>query len=153
MKKGLFSIVLCLAFLVSATPVAAQKDNYREALVEMLDASGTMAVDKEVISQLLPLIQRTYSNVPDTFWIEYEKEFNDKVDEKFVEVYVPIYKKYLTVNELKKITSFYKSPVGKKLAGATPAIVSEAMAAGQQLGRELMQMIIQRLKEKGYIEE
>lgn len=74
MKKGLFSIVLCLAFLVSATSVSAQEDSYRKALAEMLDASGTLAVDKASISQLLPLMQHTYSNVPDTFWVEYEKE-------------------------------------------------------------------------------
>lgn len=153
MKKGLFPIVLCLAFLVSASSVSAQEDNYRKALAEMLDASGTLATDKTIISQLLPLMQHTYSNVPDTFWVEYEKEFSQIVDEKFIDVYVPIYKKYLTENDLKKITSFYKSPVGRKLAEATPAIVAEAVAAGQQFGRELMQMITQKLKEEGYIEE
>lgn len=153
MKKGLFSIVLCLAFLVLATSVSAQEDSYRKALAEMLDASGTLAVDKASISQLLPLMQHTYSNVPDTFWVEYEKEFSQKVDEKFIDVYVPIYKKYLTENDLKKITSFYKSPVGRKLAESTPTIVAEAVAAGRQFGRELMQMITQKLKEEGYIEE
>lgn len=153
MKKGLFSIVLCLAFLVSATSVSAQEDSYRKALAQMLDASGTLAVDKASISQLLPLMQHTYSNVPDTFWVEYEKEFSQKVEEKFIDVYVPIYKKYLTENDLKKITSFYKSPVGRKLAEATPTIVAESVAAGRQFGRELMQMITQKLQEEGYIEE
>lgn len=153
MKKGLFSIVLCLAFLVSATSVSAQEDSYRKALAQMLDASGTLAVDKASISQLLPLMQHTYSNVPDTFWVEYEKEFSQKVEEKFIDVYVPIYKKYLTENDLKKITSFYKSPVGSKLAESTPTIVAESVAAGRQFGRELVQMIMQKLQEEGYIEE
>lgn len=54
--------------------------------------------------------------------------------DNLVKVYVPIYQKHLTLDDLKKIVAFYESPVGKKLGAVTPAITMEGMTAGQQLG-------------------
>lgn len=43
----------------------------------------------------------------------------------------PVYEKHLTEADLNEVIKFYNSPVGKKLAGKTPAITQESMAAGQ----------------------
>lgn len=157
MKKGLFSIVLCLAFLVSASSVsaqdAAQDKVYREELAKMFEASGSMATIKTVVPQMISIMRRTYSNVPDTFWTQFGDRFTAQADTRFLDLYVPIYKKYLTLGDLKKIVAFYKSPVGKKLAEATPVMSAEAMQAGQQLGQEIGREIIEKLQTEGYIEE
>lgn len=153
MKKGLFSIVLCLTILLSATSVSAQEDAYRKALVEMLDASGSMVAIKTMVPQMIALMQRTYSNVPEDFWKAFGDKLNERAYAQFIDIYVPIYKRQLTLEELKKITAFYKSPVGKKLAAATPVMTAEAMTAGQQLGQQIAQEIVAKLSEEGYIEE
>ncbi len=49
-----------------------------------------------------------------------------------------IYKKYLTLDELKQIVLFYESPVGKKLGEVTPTMTAEGMEVGQQLSVEMM---------------
>lgn len=49
-----------------------------------------------------------------------------------------IYKKYLTLDELKQIVLFYESPVGKKLGEVTPTMAAEGMEVGQQLSVEMM---------------
>ena len=54
-----------------------------------------------------------------------------------VDIYVPIYQKYFTLDELREIVAFYDSPVGRKLAAATPAMTREGMEKGQQLGMEI----------------
>ena len=46
MKKRLFSIALCLTFILSATSVSAQDAAYKEALSKMLEASGAMTTVK-----------------------------------------------------------------------------------------------------------
>ncbi len=43
------------------------------------------------------------------------------------EVYVPLYAKYFTLEDIKAINEFYKSPAGKKTIETTPAITAEAM--------------------------
>jgi len=45
-EKRLFSIALCLTFILSATSVSAQDAAYREALSKMLEASGAMTTVK-----------------------------------------------------------------------------------------------------------
>lgn len=157
MKKGLFSVVLCLSFLMAAPAVSAQNaapdKAYREALVKMFEASGSMATIKTVVPQMISMMRHTYSNVPDAFWTQFGDQFAAEADGRFLDLYVPIYKKYLTLDDLKKIVAFYQSPVGKKLAEATPAMSAEAMQAGQQLGQEIGQEIIEKLQKEGYIEE
>lgn len=157
MKKRLFSLVVCLAFLMSMPTVSAQEPAqdkvYKETLAEMLEASGSMTAVKALVPQMISMMRRTYSNAPAEFWDGLEKQFADAADTRFIDIYVPIYKRYLTVNDLKKITSFYKSPVGKKLAEATPLMSAEAMQAGQQLGQEIAQEIMEKLQKEGFVEE
>jgi hypothetical protein len=43
------------------------------------------------------------------------------------EVYVPLYAKHFTLEDITAINAFYKSPAGKKTIEATPAIAAEAM--------------------------
>lgn len=153
MKKGLFSIALCLTLLLSATSASAQDNTYRKALNEMLEASGSLSAIKSMVPQMISMMQRTYSNVPDDFWKTFGEVMTKKADTRFLDIYVPIYQRYLTLDDLKKITAFYQSPVGKKLAKATPVMTAEAMEAGQQLGQEIAQEIVERLTEEGYIKE
>ena len=77
---------------------------------------------------------------------------SEKANTQFMDIYVSIYYRYLTINDLKKITQFYESPVGKKLAESTPVMTAEAMEAGQQIGMVIAQEIVANLKEKGYIQ-
>lgn len=57
------------------------------------------------------------------------------VDE-MVEAMIPIYQKHLTRSDLAAITAFYASPSGQKFLKEMPAIMSEAMAVGGDIGRK-----------------
>jgi hypothetical protein bfra3_22875 len=152
MKKRLFSIALCLTFILSATSVSAQDAAYREALSEMLEASGAMTTVKSMVPQMIGMMKHTYSNVPDEFWKSFEEQLSEKANTQFLDIYVSIYHRYLTISDLKKITAFYESPVGKKLAESTPVMTAEAMEAGQQIGMGIAKEIMANLKEKGYVQ-
>ena len=145
MKKRLFSIALCLTFILSATSVSAQDAAYREALSKMLEASGAMTTVKSMVPQMIGMMKHTYSNVPDEFWKSFEEQLSEKANTQFLD-------RYLTISGLKKITAFYESPVGKKLAESTPVMTAEAMEAGQQIGMGIAKEIMANLKEKGYVQ-
>lgn len=55
------------------------------------------------------------------------KEILD-IDEIISQV-VPVYNKYFSEDEMKKMVSFYASPVGKKMLRTTPAVMEESMKA------------------------
>lgn len=151
MKKMLFGAALVLALFVFAAPAAAQDDEYRQQLTKMLDKSGALASADVIMDQLIPAMKQiTAKEVPADFWDSFRAKWNRKTKDKLVEIYVPIYKKYLTLADLKQIVAFYESPVGKKLAAATPSMTSEGMQAGQQLGMEIAQEMMQEMQQLGY---
>ncbi|HEY4340510.1 MAG TPA: DUF2059 domain-containing protein [Steroidobacteraceae bacterium] len=57
-----------------------------------------------------------------------EQAEHDKVMDRVI----PIYAKYLTVDDVQKITEFYRSSAGRKLVSVTPAITLETAGIGQQ---------------------
>ncbi len=151
MKKMLFEAALVLALFVFAAPAAAQDGEYRQQLTKMLDKSGALASADVIMDQLIPAMkQLTAKEVPADFWDSFRGKWNRKTKDKLVEIYVPIYKKHLTLADLKQIVAFYESPVGKKLAAATPSMTSEGMQAGQQLGMKIAQEMMQEMQQLGY---
>ncbi|UVV56948.1 DUF2059 domain-containing protein [Bacteroides fragilis] len=118
----------------------------------MLEASGAMTTVKSMVPQMIGMMKHTYSNVPDEFWKNFEEQLSEKANTQFLDIYVSIYHRYPTISDPKKITAFYESPVGKKLAESTPVMTAEAMEAGQQIGMGIAKEIMANLKEKGYVQ-
>lgn len=62
------------------------------------------------------------------------KIFSDPalIDEMIAEM-VPLYAKNYTVAELRQLTAFYQTPVGRKMMALTPKLASEAMTSSQRV--------------------
>jgi hypothetical protein len=65
-----------------------------------------------------------------------------------VDAIVPIYQRHLTKTDLAAITAFYASPAGQKILKEMPAIMSEAMQAGGEIGRKAVAARSQELDQK-----
>ena len=138
MKKFLLVAILALGMTCAAGTAAAQGDEYRECLESLLQKSGALAASDVVMDQMIPSLQQmSAGDVPAEFWTGFRQRWNRKMKDRMVDIYVPIYQKYFTLDELREIVAFYDSPVGRKLAAATPAMTREGMEKGQQLGMEI----------------
>ena len=64
-----------------------------------------------------------------------------------------LYAQRLTTAELKEISSFFKSPLGRKFAGMQAGLAQQSMtlgrAWGQKIGQEIEQEIRAELRERG----
>lgn len=152
MKKGLILVVMCVAMLFAATTsVSAQASNseYKATLEKMLDVSGAMASAKAMVPQMITMLKQQSPTVSASFWDGFQKKWEGKFGSRLAELYTPIYQKYLTLDDLKKIVAFYESPVGKKLGTSTPAMMAEGMQMGQQLGMEIATELQQELQAQG----
>ena len=126
MKKLFFVAAFAVALVVLAAPVSAQENEYRRALAQLMERSGALASADVILDQLIPAVkQMTSGEVPAE----------------------PIYRKYLTLSDLRQIVAFYETPVGRKLAASTPAITSEGMQSGQQLGMEIAREMMEELQQ------
>jgi uncharacterized protein len=68
--------------------------------------------------------------------------------DEIVDAMVPIYQKHLTKADLAAVTAFYSSPAGQKILKEMPAIMSEAMQAGGEIGRRTFAAKSQQLDQE-----
>lgn len=68
-----------------------------------------------------------------------------KIDQ-LMEMAVPIYAKYFSVEDIEGLTKFYQTPLGKKTLSVLPQTVIEmqtaSMQLGQKVGRESMEEVL-----------
>ncbi|VXB25161.1 DUF2059 domain-containing protein [Massilia sp. 9I] len=81
------------------------------------------------------------------------KVFSDPalIDEMIAEM-VPLYANNYTVDEIKTLTAFYQSPVGRKMMTLMPKLAGESMAIGQRVMNprigKLMQDVMQEVQKQ-----
>src|SRR5687767_12722582 len=148
MKKTILSITI---LLISASSAFAQVDDkYKSTLKKMLEAGGSEASFKVVIKQMFDMLKQQNTNVPDSLWSDFEKEFSKTSMDELVDMLSPVYQKHMTITDLEVIIGFYQTPAGKKYAEKTPLIMQESMQVGQQWGMKIGQKFREKLQEKGY---
>jgi hypothetical protein len=146
---------LCLAVLfvvvgwapVQADQLAVAPDPRLAAARKLLEVTGGGRMAVQAAQMILNSIKKMHPDVPAAIWEQLEAEIKP---EEFVELTVPIYAKYLTVEEMQQLQGFYESAIGKKLLQTLPLMMQDSMAAGQEWAKEVGARILKRLKECGY---
>ncbi len=131
--------------------VSSAKDSYSKLLDEFFLASGTFQGLEASVDPIIEMNKKRSKNIPEDAWPRIKEIIADFFKNNIVEMYAPIYKKHISENELKEIIKFYESPAGKKLAEKNPAILTEAMAASEDLGQKLDKEISRVLASEGYL--
>lgn len=123
---------------------------YGSTLKKMFEVSGSEASYQAVIKQMLSMYKQNYSNVEANVWNEMEQEFAKTSLDDLTDMLVPVYSKYMTIDYLEELITFYETPIGKKFAQNTPLIMQESMQIGQQWGMKIGHEFEKKMKEKGY---
>jgi hypothetical protein len=150
MKRLVLSLTLLMLFVpvfVAAQPSSDSDIPDKAEILKFLDlmhARTQMAQTLDGMAKQMRLgaEQGFKQQVPDA-----TPEQLGKVDRLFDDIFkslpidemmdaiVPIYQKHLTKADLAAVTAFYASPAGQKILKEMPAILSEAMQAGGEIGR------------------
>lgn len=77
----------------------------------------------------------------------FASKWTRKIEDKVMEVYAPIYRQHMTLDELKKVVAFYESPAGRKLGETATAVATESMPMIQQLSMEMVQEMMPEASE------
>ncbi len=148
MKKNFITIALILT--VSFTAIGQVDKEYSKSLKKMFEVSGAEESYQVAIQQIFAMYREEYSNVGSDIWEDLEKEFSNTSLDKLTEMLVPVYSKYLTLEDLQELIEFYETPIGKKLVYSTPLILKESMQIGKQWGIKIGEDFEKKMKEKGY---
>jgi hypothetical protein len=147
---------LLLAFGLAHTPpgwaqqaaqVEAEKAAAIRQLLQVTEAAELMVTS---IETSMPAQRAANPEIPDVFWEEFAARLRQDVD-SFIEVLVPLYDKYLTLDEIRQLIAFYESPLGRRLIEVQPALAAESMVAGQEWGGRLSMEVAADLAKRGII--
>jgi hypothetical protein len=137
----------------------------RESVIELLEITNSYNLSLQIMEQsmnsLLSGINEGLPNnkkIPVEVWANLINETKIEINqESYYDMIIPIYRKYLTADDVKGIVAFYMSESGKKLTKVLPDIAREGGQAGEEWGRKAMYRIIprlqKRLREMGYTNE
>ena len=128
MKKSLFTVI----FLLFINLGFSQDDNYKSLLTEFLYAQGGIEPFDATIAQMSNMFGAKLNQ-------EKYNEFKTEMISALVDKLVPVYKKHLSVSDLKAAILMYKTPIGKKLAEMTPLITQETMQVSIGWSMEIAQ--------------
>ena len=163
MKKVLLIVVLAvfawtgsMAQVVNPAAMTAVPEQpsaeYADALKKYMEVSGSLVIFKNMVPQLFAMFKKQFPNVPDTVWEELEKEVTPaNLLNDVVKAFIPAYQKLLSLAELNELITFYKTPLGQKLAKTQPVVMQGSMQIAQQVQMPIARKVQQTLREKGYI--
>ncbi len=153
-------LTLLLSFAGFAEDLTKEKREQIDIMLELTGADKIGRMFSEIyIRQVNQAIAQQNPNVDPRVFGLVAEEVNMMVEEHVEEknainnLIYPIYHRYLTLDEIKEMIAFYKTPLGKKILTTMPKITQEGMQAGQTWGKsiapELQQRIQARFEKEG----
>lgn len=129
-------LAISLLFLVPILTRAEIAPEKRTEIDQLLKLTGMERLVDQMMAQMIASLRANIKDVPDEFWGRFEKKINSA---EMIEMVVPLYDKYYSLEDLRAINAFYASPVGQRVLSTLPQIMQESMAAGQQWGAKIAQ--------------
>ena len=127
-----------------AKPASAIDPAKNIAIRRLFDVQGTKDAMRQVLTgmtnNMKPLLE---SSLPPGEYraklIElFIQRFQSKLSvDQLVELAIPVYDKYFSLEEIDGLTKFYETPLGKKAISFLPQVLSETQAAGSKLGEQI----------------
>ena len=146
MKQILITLLFCGIF----TNGFSQSVSKTNDIKRLLEITGSGKLGVHVGQTMISSFKQSYPNVPEEFWNNFLKELNSDV---LINMIIPIYDKYYSESEIRELTEFYQSALGKKVIATMPQIMQESMQAGQSWGRAIGEKVYTNLKEKGFVKK
>jgi uncharacterized protein len=128
-----------------SAPKAAAIDPTKDAAIRRLfSVQGTKDSMSQVMtsmtSNMKPILE---SSLPPGEYraqlIElFLQRFQSKMSvDRMLELAIPVYDKYFSLEEIEGLTKFYETPLGKKAVSVLPQVILETQSAGSKLGEEV----------------
>ncbi len=166
MRSRIVLFICCLMFMVSFSACSAKmakvenksKEEYAKEIIELTDVNKildqVMAQIKQMQGQMMAQAGISESEkeramaLQDKVQVKMAEAFDmKKIEPKFIDIFTSVY----TVEELKAMSDFYKTPEGKSMIEKQPQVLQKSMQVAQNIVQGLLpelQKIIEEAKKK-----
>lgn len=139
------NFIIALAAVLFMSSNAFSEEASDQSIRELMQTTGAGNLGVQMMNQMLPSLKQLVPEVPDQFWQDFLNEVNA---DDLISMTIPIYKKYLTQEDVDALNTFYRSPTGKKMIQVQPMILQESVGVGQAWGQQLAKQVVERYKAK-----
>lgn len=145
----ILTIVLCARAEAQTPAGTALRDSAKLVLIrQVLDETHAVDLAMTAMETSLPAQRAANPRIPAAFWDRFLTLVHGRRD-SFTNMFVDIYDRHFSTDDLKQLLNFYRTPVGQKLLGEQPAIARESITAGQAWGAELGAEVARQLAAEG----
>jgi hypothetical protein len=143
MKKFLLIIVAVSTLIAPSLSRADITPEKRAEIDKMLRLTGTDQKMAMMFDQMIAIFQKSYPQAHLELWVKLRTSANTH---ELLELIIPVYDKYYSLEDLKQINAFYESPSGQRMLQASPEVLKESMVIGQQWGEKLGKQVAEEIK-------
>ena len=128
MKKA----ILALALIFSLSTFAQDTSTFKKETIEFIKLTGSADLFKSAIDQVGMMVPAEKKEA-------YKKEAMATLDDLYGDL-ADLYMEEFTHDDVKELTAFYKTDLGKKLAAKQGLLAQKGMSVGQTWGMGLSQI-------------
>jgi hypothetical protein len=132
--KKLFLLAIITGLASTSVVHAEITQEKRVEIEKMLKLTGMEKLTVQMKAQMIVSLKARITKVPESFWTKFEEKMDTH---ELIELIIPLYDKYYTVEDLKAVNAFYESPAGQKVLSSLPQIMQESMKVGQEWGEKI----------------
>jgi hypothetical protein len=153
--------VILIALVLTPPPGAAAQgasEAFRASVQELVRLSGATALGEAIANEMFRSVvasmRQSNPDLPPRVGVIAQQVASETfgslfADEKrVVDLYVPIYERHFSQEEVDEIVRFYRTPVGQKVIREMPAVMQEATQISQQWVREATPRFEQELQRR-----
>jgi uncharacterized protein len=150
--------VTCIFF---AGVLAAQTSQVEEAKIKraeiskLLQATQALAISRQMASimveQITGGVRSKRPDIPETaldFLPSTMSEIMQENEKLFEDLFIQLYDRHFTLDEIRAVNVFYETPAGKKMIEKMPILMQQGAGVGAEWGRRVGPEIDRRVREK-----
>jgi hypothetical protein len=138
--------LIFITFLVSLNAFGQIDTVYVEKLRDLVEIAEMQKSYEVITRKLIDTYKTRNPEVDEIFWNELYLEINNRTSKDLAKLFLPLYQKYFSIEDIENMIEFYKTPTGQKYVDNMPALISESVNLGQLWGIEIGKQIRLRLK-------
>lgn len=108
---------------------------------QMLEMTGALEMKEQLTHSVMNYFRSAMPFIPTDVTADLEQSFA-KLD--LETPIIAIYKQHISAQDADSIIAFYKTPAGKNMIQAMPAIMQQSQQVGLQMGRKTAQEVVER---------
>jgi uncharacterized protein len=150
--------VICILFaggLAAQTSTGDDAKLKRDEISKLLHTTQALAMSRQIVSLMIQQItggvRSKRPDIPETaldFLPSTMSEVMQENEKFFEDLFIQLYDRHFTLDEIRAVNVFYETPAGKKMIEKQPILMQQGAGIGAEWGRRVGPEIDRRVREK-----